>query len=123
MEHRHHSRIPVGLEMLIYRRGMPVATGRIRDASRSGVFVETDYAEVREHQSLEFEFRLATGASACERLRVAAHVLRCAGDGLALEVDEVDRGAVQAMGTLLGARGAVAQVERHAAHSPVFDAA
>ena len=122
MEHRHHSRVPVGLEMLSYRRGMPVATGRIRDASRGGVFVETDYAEVREHQSLEFEFRLVTGACACERHRVAAHVLRCARDGLALEVDEVDRGAAQALGTLLDARGVVAHAERQAAHGPVLEA-
>lgn len=106
MEHRHHSRVPLGLEMLIYRRGMPVATGRIRDASRGGVFVETSYPELREHQSLELEFRVPGGASPCPRQRVAGHVLRCAGDGFALEVDEGDRAAVCAIGTLLGARSA-----------------
>jgi hypothetical protein len=90
--------------MLIYRRGMPVATGRIRDASRSGVFVETSYAELREHQSLEFEFRMPDCAR--ERLRVAAHVRRCVNDGLALELDEADRDSLHAIGTLLDARAA-----------------
>jgi hypothetical protein len=102
MEHRHHPRIPVGLEMLIYRRGMPVATGRIRDASRGGVFVETSYAELREYQRLEFEFSFTGCACANPRHRVAAHVRRCAGEGIALEIDESDHGAAHAMGTLLG---------------------
>jgi hypothetical protein len=104
MEHRHHSRVPVGVEMLIYRRGMPVATGRIRDASRGGVFVETSYPELRVHQTLELEFRVPGAATPCERQRLAGHVLRCAGEGFALEVDEANRAALRAIGTLLGAR-------------------
>ena len=115
MEHRHHSRIPVGLEMLIYRRGMPVATGRIRDASRGGVFVETSYAELREHQRLEFEFSVSECACASPRHRVAAHVRRCAGEGIALEIDESDRGAAHAMVTLLGKDSTSAMSPRHGA--------
>ena len=102
MEHRHHARVPLGLDMLIYRRGMPVATGRIRDASRGGVFIETDYRELREYQNLEFEFRSQDQPSSA-RHRVAGHVRRCMPDGVALEVDETDDGATHAMGSLLGA--------------------
>jgi hypothetical protein len=103
MEHRHHVRVPLALDMLIYRRGMPVATGRIRDASRGGVFIQTDYCELREYQNLEFEFQSRVLANG-ERQRVAGHVLRCEADGIALEIDDRDHAAVVAMGSLLGAR-------------------
>ena len=103
MEHRHHSRVLLGLEMLIYRRGMPIATGRIRDASLGGAFVETSHPDMREHQSLELEFRLPRATVAPEPQRVTGHVLRRSGDGFALEFDEENRASVLAVGVLLGA--------------------
>ena len=101
MEHRHHARVPVGLDMLIYRRGLPVATGRIRNACRGGIFIETEYRELREHQNLEFEFR-SLDQSGSMRHRVAGHVLRCTPEGVALEIDDADPGAPGAMVSLLG---------------------
>ena len=101
MEHRHHARVPVGIDMLIYRRGLPVATGRIRNACRGGIFIETEYRELREFQNLEFEFRGQERPGGM-RHRVAGHVLRCTAEGVALEIDEADPGAPDAMLALLG---------------------
>jgi hypothetical protein len=97
--------------MLIYRRGMPVATGRIRDASKAGLFVVTDFAELREHQPLEFEFRLGF-APAMARHRISAHVRRCTAEGVALEIDELDHAASTALGSLVGSSGAVVGTAR-----------
>lgn len=94
--------------MLIYRRGLPVATGRIRDASAVGVFVETGYAELREHQRLEFEWVAPTGSGEM-RHRVPAHVRRCGPGGVALEIDDADARIAVAMGALL--RGSHAGAE------------
>jgi hypothetical protein len=101
MEHRYHVRVPVDVSMLIYRRGLPVATGRVRNASKAGLFVLTDYAELREHQPLEFELCLG-GEPAGMRQRVNAHVRRRTSDGMALEIDELDRAASGALGALVG---------------------
>ena len=84
MEHRYFSRVPIDVKMLIYRGGLPVATGRIRNASRVGLFVETDYGELRQHQKLECEFCLGDEG----RHRLGAHVSRRADAGVGLELDE-----------------------------------
>ena len=89
MEHRYSSRVPTDIKMLIYRRGVPVATGRIRNASRVGVFIETDYPELRRYQPLECEFRLA-GEIPATRHRFSAHVSRQANVGVGLEVNDED---------------------------------
>lgn len=39
MEHRQHFRYELAVDLLIYRRGLPVATGRLRNISRDGLFV------------------------------------------------------------------------------------
>ena len=100
MEHRLYPRIPVDVAMLIYRRGLPVATGRIRNASRGGFLVETGYEDLREYQSLEVEF-CAVATPQPVRHRVAAHVCRRGADGVALEVDDLDGRTPPAMATLV----------------------
>lgn len=102
MEHRLHPRIPVDVAMLIYQRGLPVATGRIRNASRGGFLLETGYGELREHQSLEVEF-CAVLKPAPVRHRVSAHVCRTDPEGIAIEVDDLDGRSPPAMATLMAA--------------------
>ena len=43
MEHRHGKRIDVQLDVQLYRQGVPVGAGKIRNVSHAGVFVETSY--------------------------------------------------------------------------------
>jgi len=85
---------------LIYRCGVPVATGRMRDASRSGVFVRTSYAELRPNQHLELELPLNGGGEGATR-RLRAHVRRCEQNGVALEMDDRDAAVAASMRALL----------------------
>lgn len=88
MEHRQHFRYELAVDLLIYRRGLPVATGRLRNISRDGLFVETGYAELQPHQRLECAFRRHEDTGQWQR--IGAHVCRSAGDGVGLALDESD---------------------------------
>ena len=57
MEHRLSKRIFGKLGLLVYKRGLPVATGQIRDASKRGLFIATDYTDLQLNQTVELEFR------------------------------------------------------------------
>jgi len=107
MEHRQFERIAIDLNLLIFQRGLPVATGRLRDASLQGLFIETAYHELRTHQHLQFEFCADGGTSRC-RHRVTARVVRHAADGAALELDEDDQTSCGAIGALVNGRRALA---------------
>jgi len=75
MEHRLNKRIPGKLGLLVYKRGLPVATGQIRDASTNGLLIATDFDDVQLNQTLEIEFRLPDKQDNCSR-RLKAQVVR-----------------------------------------------
>ena len=56
MEHRYSQRTSASTKLVIYKKGIPVAMGRIQNISRHGIFIQTDYSDIRLHQSLEIEF-------------------------------------------------------------------
>ncbi|GGE73564.1 hypothetical protein GCM10011533_27470 [Streptosporangium jomthongense] len=93
MEHRLSKRIPGELKLLIYRRGMPVATGRIKDASKQGLFINTDYNDIQLNQMLEVEFRFP-GNPDKQLCRIKAHVVRMADEGLGVDFGETNRDAL-----------------------------
>ncbi|KAA1171010.1 PilZ domain-containing protein [Marinobacter salinexigens] len=89
MEHRLSKRIPGKLGLLVYKRGMPVATGQIRDASKRGLFIATDYTDIQLNQVLEVEFRFPERDEKNFR-RLRAHVVRKSDQGLGLDLEGVD---------------------------------
>ena len=89
MEHRLSERVQGKLGLLIYKRGMPVAIGQIRDASRRGVFIATDCSEVQLNQAIEFEFRLPDRQQNPIR-KLKAHVVRKTNYGLGVDFDGID---------------------------------
>lgn len=89
MEHRLSQRVQGKLGLLVYRRGMPVATGQIRDASKRGLFIATDYTDVQLNQILELEFRFPEKQEKQFR-RLKAHVVRKSDDGIGLDFEGVD---------------------------------
>lgn len=89
MEHRHHVRIPIGIKTLIYRRGLPIATGRIRNGSRGGLFIETECVEMGLHQRVQCEVPVAEDAGAIGHC-VSVRVVRQAPGGAGVELDEDD---------------------------------
>lgn len=89
MEHRLSKRVQGKLGLLVYRRGMPVATGQIRDASKRGLFIATDYTDVQLNQTLELEFRFPDKQDKQFR-RLKAHVVRKSDDGLGVDFEGVE---------------------------------
>jgi len=87
MEHRYSKRVAAGVKLLIYKKGIPVATGRIADVSRHGIFVATDYTDVGLHQILEVEFTLRK-ANIAEPCRFRTIVARRGQGGIGLELEE-----------------------------------
>lgn len=89
MEHRLSKRMTTNLDLLVYKRGMPVATGKIRDASRKGLFILTDYTDVQLNQELEIELRIPDCPEQLLR-RIRAQVVRKTGSGLGVDFEEVE---------------------------------
>ncbi len=89
MEHRLSKRIQGKLGLLVYKRGMPVATGQIRDASKRGLFIATDYTDVQLNQTLELEFRFPHKQDTQFR-RLTAHVVRKSEHGLGVDFEGVE---------------------------------
>lgn len=94
MEHRCSRRVPLNINALIYKHGAPVAMGRIKNGSSHGLFLETDYEDVRELQKLELEILLGQRIKGNRRCRVSALVVRKSQFGLGLELEVLeDQGA------------------------------
>lgn len=89
MEHRLSKRVQGKLGLLVYKRGMPVATGQIRDASKKGLFIATDYTDVQLNQTLELEFRFPDKEEKRFR-RLKAHVVRKSDTGLGVDFEGVE---------------------------------
>lgn len=89
MEHRLSKRVQGKLGLLVYKRGMPVATGQIRDASKRGLFIATDYTDVQLNQTLELEFRFPEKQEKQFR-RLTAHVVRKSEKGIGVDFEGVD---------------------------------
>ncbi|WP_372987255.1 PilZ domain-containing protein [Marinobacter sp.] len=92
MEHRLSKRVPGKLSILVYKRGMPVATGQVRNASRKGVFVTTDFDDVTLNQTLELELCYPEKTEKPLR-RLKAQVVRKSTKGLGLDFDGAENDA------------------------------
>ena len=90
VDHYASRRVPLQLNALIYKHGTPVATGRIINGSRHGLYLETEYQDVRELQRLELEVLLAGRIKGEQRCRVGALVVKktLMGKGLEMELLE-----------------------------------
>lgn len=89
MEHRLSQRTPARLPILVYHKGLPVATGQVRNASRVGLFVATDYTDIGLNQTLELAFRYP-GNQDHQRRRLKVHVVRKDAKGLGLDFSGLD---------------------------------
>lgn len=93
MEHRLSKRIPGRVSLLVFKRGMPVATGLVQDASRRGVFVATDYDDIKLNQTVELELYYPDRTMESLR-RLKAHVVRKSEQGIGLDFDMVENDAL-----------------------------
>src|SRR5690625_7247260 len=58
MEHRKTKRVPANIHVLLYQRGLPAAVAVVRNISKSGMFVATDFDDIDVNQKVDVEFRL-----------------------------------------------------------------
>ncbi len=88
MEHRYTERYVSDLSVLIYQDKLPVAIGRIKNGSRLGIFIETDFANIDcEHQiSLELP-QSRNSANKLPRVEMNALVIHKAEKGFGVELD------------------------------------
>ena len=88
MEHRCANRYVSDLNIQIYQHKLPVALGRIKNASLSGVFVETEFTEIDcEHQiSLEI-LHNRKALSKAKRIKIPALITHKRNNGFGAELD------------------------------------
>ncbi len=88
MEHRCTERITSELKILIYKHNLPIAIGRVRNGSSSGLFVETDFMDIEcEHQlQLEVLFN-KSNVTKLQSIVLKVLVIHKTGKGFGAEVD------------------------------------
>ena len=84
MEHRLSRRVDCDIEVLIVRRAIPAAFGRIRNISRYGMFITTDYQQAGLWQPMEIELLTPLLGNSPRRLRMSSGN-SCA--GISLRID------------------------------------
>jgi len=91
MEHRCTERTASELNVLIYKHNNPIATGRIKNCSHAGVFVETDFMDIDCEHQLTFEVLFnENSAIKFQRVEMKAIVIHKASKGFGAEVDFLD---------------------------------
>lgn len=101
MEHRCSERVNTDLKILIYKMGMPVAIGRIKNGSKLGFFIETDFSDINILQPLDVEILLQRNSQQLTRYRYTTRVIRKAASGLGLELESMSAESAKALDELL----------------------
>lgn len=89
VEHRHRHRVPAFVDVLIYQSGVPAAAGTVRNVSRDGLFIHTDFDDIGVNQTVDLEFSVSTDGAPQSR-RMSAVVLRKTDIGIACECADSD---------------------------------
>lgn len=95
MEHRWGKRVDMDVEVILDIRPHGFAHGRVRNASASGLFVETDVRLAR-HRRVQVIFTLRQGTVAVVQ-RLSLLVTRCTADGIGLAFHEIRPGTIAAL--------------------------
>jgi len=95
MEHRCSERHPANIKILIYKYGMPVAIGRIKNGTRHGLHIESDFADVKPLQQLGIEMLVYGSGSKLQRYKFDSIVIHKTDHGFGVELDALteDTGA------------------------------
>lgn len=89
--HCHNKRIKMGekLDVVLYRYGKPVASGRISNLSAGGVFIETSYRPNSCKRYIEF-IAVADNNRAPSEHRVKAMIIHRSQQGFGLMTSDID---------------------------------
>jgi hypothetical protein len=103
MEHRCSSRYNADIKILIYRYGVPVAIGRIKNGTRHGLFIESDLAEVRPLQKLDIEMLIYRTPQKLQRHKFSSIIIHTCAHGFGVELDTLTEDAGNQLVELLQA--------------------
>lgn len=98
-EHRSSARFPASAEVLLYLKGLPVASGRVRNVSRDGMFVQMPGVTLGCNDYVELEMRVTREGD----VRLPAMVVHGNACGIGLVVDRDDQRAAQVLVLLMEA--------------------
>ena len=93
MEHRCSDRHPTDIKILIYRYGVPVAIGRIKNGSRYGLYIESDLSDVHVLQQLDVEILVYRSQKKLQRYKFESIVVHTNSRGFGVEIDAVNEEA------------------------------
>ncbi len=101
MEHRCSERYTADIKILIYRYGIPVAIGRIKNGNRYGLYIESDLADVHPLQQLGIEVLVYRSAQKLQRYKFESIVVHSNGRGFGLELDALGEDAATQLTEML----------------------
>lgn len=104
MEHRCSERHPANIKILIYKYDMPVAIGRIKNGTRHGLHIESDFADVTPLQQLGIEMLVyGTGNGKLQRYKFDSIVIHKTDHGFGIELDALNEDTAAQLRELLQA--------------------
>lgn len=115
MEHRYSERVDVDLRAAVYKRGVPVGTGRIKNGSRRGLFLQTNYDDVNVLQKLMIEVVVHLAPQKTQRYELQTIVVRKSAEGIGLELEAIGEQDSIAMAALIDS---VRAMQYHAIAAP-----
>jgi hypothetical protein len=91
MEHRCTERYSSDLKILIYKHNLPVAIGRVKNGSKIGVFIETDFSDFGcEHQLSLMVLASKSSSFKVQHIEMKALVIHKSDKGFGAALDFVD---------------------------------
>jgi hypothetical protein len=91
MEHRYGERAELNLRVNIFKLGLLAGRGVIKTASQSGLYLQTEYADIQPLQRLVLDVVIHSSPLQSVHYKLRTMVIHCDGGGLGLEfVSESD---------------------------------
>lgn len=103
MEHRWSERKPIEMDVALYYAPVGTITGKTRDVSLEGMYVQTDGVDLPLHAELEVSFVTQNGGGTPQEHHVPAYVVHGTGSGIGLMLRHVDYGDFYALRYMLSA--------------------
>ncbi len=119
MEHRYSQRIDVDLKATIYKRGLALGTGRIKNGSKHGLYLETPIEDINLLQKLVLEVVVHPGPQSSRRYQFNTIVVRKSYEGIGLELETLDDEDSAQMAELLTLSQANDQRHSRTGHVPL----
>lgn len=109
MEHRQCPRMPADVEVLIYRKGVPVVSGRIRNLSHQGMFISaTAGGALHRNDYVELAVKAPAVDATPGHQRIPALIMHEQAHGVGVAIDPIDPVASQVLQQLLQAEPRIA---------------